>query len=141
MILDDIDRALPLMKRSFKKNIKPYTMTWHEKSTRDTAVVLISKGISFYNEANDSEIDAIISGMIIPSMFDKSTILAQILIWYTEAQSGVGVKLLKMFEREAKIRGAHIVMFGSPAEIVRENHKVYTRLGYKGIEAQYIKEL
>lgn len=139
MTLEDIDAVMPLMERSFNKNIKPQGMTWDLNTTLATAKTLITQGITLVHE--NTVIDAIISGIVIPSMFDNNTILSQILIWYTEASGGVGIRLLRQFEKEAKKRNASLIMFGSPLMVSIDSHEIYMRLGYKELEIQYIKEI
>lgn len=140
MTVEDIVEAKPLMYRSFAKNIKPCGMTWNDSTMVKTAELLITKGISLLHKTGD-KIDAIISGIVIPSMFDEDTLLAQILIWYSEVPGGSSIKMLRAFEGKAKEKNADLCMFGTPMQIEEENKGIYKRLGYTKLESQYAKGL
>jgi len=79
-----------------------------------------------------------IGGVLTPIFFSKDIALQE-LVWYVK--NGVnGLPLLRAFENEANVLGATQIVIGDKPGYV-DMQKIYSRLGYRLLERQYVKKV
>jgi len=77
----------------------------------------------------------VIGGAVVPIFFNANWLMAVELFWWSR---GDGVRLLRVFERWARVRGAREIRLASLSSIPR-SAKLIARCGYVPAEACYIK--
>lgn len=86
----------------------------------------------------DGKLEGFIFGLILTPMFSEETVLQE-MAFYTRKGLG-GLRLLKAFECEAKIRGIKKIAVGCKPGYC-DLGSYYKREGYKLLEVQYLKEV
>lgn len=98
---------------------------------------------SFGAYKNDRPVGLML-GIIMPDLFSKTSQALEC-AWQVIPEyrrTGVGVKLLKMFEQAAKDAGCARVVFGASTEWEHESMvRLYRRLGYEPISTAVAKNL
>lgn len=93
----------------------------------------------------DGGIVGMIAGLMFPLYFNSSHSNAQEMFWWVTPEhrkSSVGIKLLKAFERWAKLKGAKTIQMGTLAKLNPEKlASVYKKLGYKESETYWTRVL
>lgn len=86
-----------------------------------------------------------IVGMIAPSFLHPGKVQCSELAWYVEPEcrgTSVSIKLMKMYEAEAKDRGCDkITMVCLEALNPEATGNIYKKLGYNRLETHFIKEV
>jgi hypothetical protein len=88
---------------------------------------------------DEGEIKGIFTAAIIQTFFSED-IIAQELVWYVKEFSKEGLKLLFEFEKQCEERKVQKIVLGYKHSFV-DMKKIYTRMGYRLLESQYIKGL
>ena len=92
----------------------------------------------------DGEVIGGIAGLLIPYILNLDTFYFHEMFWYVDPEyraKGWGIRLLTEAEREAKRRGAKLIMMVHAHSMPQEMDSIYRRLGYRICETNYIKEL
>jgi len=94
---------------------------------------------------HNGEIIGCIAGIVVPFLANYSTLYCLEHIWYVVPEyrdKGGGIRLLRTFEKVLKEMGVKkLIMAHSLTFKARYFRRLYKRLGYKPLEAQYIKDI
>ena len=140
--LKDIDGVFELVKEFFKESLSEYGLKLEEKTIKETLENYIQDLIGIVAEENGKIIGAI-GGLVSPSIFDKSQLVGQETIWFVngEKRKGrVGIELINAFEKECKLRGAHLIAMVHMGNLNGDIlDRYYKKRNYNLLERQYIK--
>lgn len=115
----------------------------NEKSFVDGILACIRNGIGLFLVYGEPPFEGAIGGVIYPD-FPTGDLIASELFWYVmpESRGVAGVRLLKEFEKEARIRGAkRLTMMHLDGPRTAGIARLYERLGYCQREQIYAKVL
>ena len=87
----------------------------------------------------DGKIVGMISGVIGSKVFTASRTLQEMGWFVSKKNRGVGIRLLRAFENEGKIRGCSDILIGGFAS--DPSNEIYKKLGYREVQTSYIKEV
>ena len=114
--------------------------TFNKEDTETLVEVLIEKETLLTDGKS-----AILGFLVFPVFMNTSCIVAQELFWWVDEDarsSGVGIKILKSAEAEAKKQGATTMMMLSIKDLDGEKiNKLYERLGYSEREQTFMRLL
>ncbi len=140
--LKDVSGVVKLVKEFFKESLSEYGLLIKDETIFETIEHYINNLIGIVVE-EDGEIVGVIGGLVSPSIFDKTQLIGQETIWYVNKKcrnGSIGLKLIKAFEEECKIRGAKLIAMVNMGNLNTEIlGKLYRHRGYKLMEKQYIK--
>ena len=110
----------------------------------DDAEIILTSLIESNTLLTDGE-SAMLGFMVFPMYFNHNTTMAQELFWWVDEdkrKSGVGLKLLRAAEKQAKELGAESMMMISIADLDGEKvNKLYKAMGYKPQESIFMRVL
>lgn len=144
--LTDIDFIIDLICEFHEESLQHYGFLMNRETLKQTVKGFIDKPdrVGLVVEYGDV-IVGVMGGVIAPSIFDNQQIICQEAIWYIDKNhrgGSTGLKLLRRFEEESALKGAHMVamihMNNLNPEILS---KFYHRNGYVSVETHYMKEL
>ena len=137
--INDVDRLVELGVEFGEKSRPVHTMSVDAELVRDTIYRVIENkdSIGFVLE-EDGIVEGFIYGVILRTFFSHEWVLQE-LAWYSRRQVA-GLRLMKVFEEEAKQRGIKKIVMGSKPEFC-DLRKIYIRKGYRLFEEQFIKEI
>jgi hypothetical protein len=87
----------------------------------------------------DEKICGLLVALLMTPFFSDDPIVQE-MVWYVQDGCRDGLKLLLRLEKEAKLRGAKKLVMGYKYGFV-DMSRIYERMGFKLLEAQYVKEL
>ena len=141
--LKDVPAVVRLVKEFFEESLSEYGLLLESKTIFETLENYAKNYIGIVAEEN-GEIVGVVGGLVSSSIFDKGQLVGQETIWYVDKRfrgGVIGLKLIKAFEEECKIRGAKLIAMVNMGNLYTDVlDKIYKRRGYKLMERQYIRE-
>jgi len=140
--LEDIDAIGKLVEEFKEESLGKYPLSFKWETIRKKIETFIKYHIVIIAERNKMIIGVAI-GMVTSSMFDENQKIGQEFMWYVsknERKGSIGLRLSKEFEKEAKKRGANLILMAYMGNLYSEVlDRFYKINGYKLMETQYIK--
>lgn len=142
-ILDKEDIKL-LIDKFYEESLKDLGMKFTDYTIDKTIDNFVTNHIVILAQDGD-KIIGVIGGLLVPSIFDETEIIAQEAMWYIDKEyrkGTLGTDLLLVFEEVAKELGVnHIVMVCMGNLNFEILNRYYTKNGYKLMENQFIKTI
>lgn len=118
----------------------PYDEEYEAERTTEMFELALSYNLLLVFD-KDGKAEGFIAGVMGPLLAStKAQMAIELAYWINPAHRGVGVQLLRSFEKAAKEQGAKycsmMAMEGSNPEIAE---RIYTKLGYAKTETSYTK--
>ena len=134
----DVPQAIILGKEFAVKSQNTHGLSISDKRIEEFANNIIGSPdwISLVLE-DEGVIKGILAAMITKTVFSDD-LIAQEMVWYVRNGSKEGLKMLFELEKQCKELGVKKIFLGYKHAFVNMK-KIYTRMGYKLFEAQYIK--
>jgi RimJ/RimL family protein N-acetyltransferase len=144
--LDDLDKYIELSEEFHKASPMSSVSKFEKDAFKDFLISAIdNQNIVLVLAEINKEIVGITGALIYPLYFSPSTTVSQELWWWLTPSargSGAGKGMYDYIEKWAKSNGAKAVfMIALEDEKVNKMTKLYSRLGYKGLERTFIKEI
>ena len=140
--LDDVEGVKELVIKFYDESLSEYKISLDMDTIKETISNFIKNHIVIVLEKQDKLV-GVIGGLVTPSIFDKNQFVAQEFVWYIDKQyrhGFAGIKLLKLFEKECKNRGANLINMIHMNNLYTESlHDFYTKNGYYKMEIHYMK--
>lgn len=142
--LTDVPRLVAMGERFHRYMASPETGPYSPVVAEKTAIELIENelGIFVVAESDDGEVGGMCGGMVFPFYMTGVLTAQEFMWWIDDTHKGQGKALMKMFEAEAKARGAESIIMNA---IHGKDHdriaKIYKRAGYRPSDYSFIKEL
>ena len=140
----DIDAILELIIQFYKESLKEYGLKISIATIKNNIKVFIDNHIIIIAEKN-TDIIGVIAGIVVPSIFDDSQIIAQEIMWYINKdfrEGSSGLRLLKSFEDICRFLGVNKIYSGHTNNLNPDRlNKFLVRQGYTSMETHYIKNI
>ena len=138
----------PIYKEDIERLCKAFSeesLNEYNVGTREDTVGVVLKSVEqgcFLLITDEGKAVGVIAGLMVKGIATGDPALQEI-IWYVDKEyRSNGKMLLDQFEEYGKMQGATMIVMCLMCNSMEERlDKVYTRLGYKRFEVQYMKEL
>lgn len=139
--VDDIEKALPLVKSFYNESLKEYGFNLNEEVLRAVMKEHCDNKSALVLDL-DGEIAGVIAGRFVQFPISDFKVFQEV-IWYVLPKyRRHGIRLFQETERHCKSIGIQALIMGNMANLNNDKmEKFYEGQGYKTLEVQWIKML
>jgi len=138
-ILSDVPRLIELGERFALDSQKAHGLSISRKKIGEFADFSVTAENYLVLVLEDREVIGMIVGALAYPFFSEDLVMQEY-VWYVEGGGRAGLWLLKGMEKMAKAMGASKLIVGSKPDYV-DMSGLYTKMGYRALENQFVKEL
>lgn len=140
---DDIEGLIEMGAKFFAVSGYDDIATYDQTSCEILCEQLLAMGIILVAE-HDERMVGMVGVVLSPFPMDRSKLIANEVMWFVEdgkRANGAGVALLRSIARETKAAGCCALFMLHLANSPPQAKMLYERLGYRYVEASYMKVL